>query len=89
MPNIFDLYAQADLLVKEIEKQLDNYHSEKKKLSSIEDLLVENREQLRSLKETIRLQEIANDFRSIVDESREVEIISFRERLYLASLKNK
>jgi hypothetical protein len=51
MSNITDLYAEADLVLKEIENQLDSYRSEKKKLSLIEDSLVESREQLRSLKE--------------------------------------
>ncbi len=89
MPNISDLYAQAKLVVSEIEKQLENYHSEKRKLLSIEDLLVENKEILRSLKETIRIQENANDFGSVTDEYRETEIIGYRERLSLFSLKNK
>jgi hypothetical protein len=89
MSNITDLYAEADLVLKEIENQLDSYRSEKKKLSLIEDSLVESREQLRSLKETIRVQENENDFRSLIDESREAEIISFRERLSLVPYKNK
>ncbi len=89
MPIILDLYVKADLLVKEIEKHLDEYHLEKKKLSSIEDSLVETRECLLLVREEIRLHENANDFKSLIDENREAEIASFRERLSSLLLKNK
>lgn len=88
MPNILDLHIKAGLIAKEIEKQLDFYRLEKKKLSLIEDCLVQNREQLRALNETIRLQEHAEDFKSVIDERREAEIISFKERLSLAVIKD-
>ena len=87
MPNIRDLYAQADSISKEIDKELDNYHLEKKKLALIEDSLVFNRERLRSVKETIRLQENSSDFSSMVDESREAEIVAFKKKLSLTPLK--
>jgi hypothetical protein len=87
MPNIHDLYAQADLISKEIDKELDNYHLEKKKLVLIEDSLVFNRERLRSVKETIRLQENSCDFSSMTDESREAEIVAFKKKLSLTPLK--
>lgn len=87
MPNIRDLYAQADSISKEIDKELDNYHLEKKKLALIEDSLVFNRERLRSVKETIRLQENSSDFSSMADESREAEIVAFKKKLSLTPLK--
>lgn len=79
MPTLLDLYAKAEFLRKEIEYQLDNYWQEKKKLLIIEDSLVENRELLRSLSETIRIFENANDFSAITDENREAEISSFKK----------
>lgn len=83
MTNLTSLNAEALQISEEIENKLELLRSEKRKLIAIEDFIIENKEKLRSLKEAIRLKELATDFRSMIDENRELEIATFKERLPL------
>lgn len=80
MPNLSDLHLRADLLIEEIEDRLSLLRQGKRKLLTIEDSLVEKREELLLIKESIRTQELATDFASLIDSNRAEDITGFRVR---------
>lgn len=81
MPYITDLYVQLSEIVQEIDLHKEKLRSGKKELILIEDVIVEHKEKLRNLQEVIRVYENANDFKSLIDENREEEILLFKKHL--------
>lgn len=81
MPSISSLRQEELSIIEEIEDIITQYHLIKRSLSAIEDSLVENKEKLIKVKELIRLYDIANDFKSLIDQGRESELVGLKERL--------
>lgn len=80
MKDIAELYYQAKIISEAIDELLNDYKETKKNLTLIEDNLVEQREKLRSVKENIRTETLAQDFKSLIDEKREQQILILKEK---------
>lgn len=81
MTSTSDLRAKSSLLEAEIKEYQLKLRVEKKKLITIEDSLIENKEKLLIVKEEIRRQTEAEDFDSLRDRHRDNQIAIFQDRL--------
>lgn len=79
--DLSDLCSQLNDLVLKLDCNIVKRKSIKRDLRALEDQMVEVKEKISSIKETIRREELSQDFNSLIDLNRQEEIVSFRDRM--------